>query len=122
MSAITEARQALAEAVSTTGIQCLPYAPEAVSETVAFVDTIQVDYTLGASFCLGQASGQLLTVGLRHDKAGSTIILEELVPSIVRAVEAIDGVRVMAVESGSVEFAGTVFPAILYSLAFALTG
>lgn len=124
MSGITDARQALSAAVTAAGIECTPYPPDSLIAPAAFVDAVSVDYSAGAgySFCAsGQATAQIVASAPRNDRAGSMKQLEDLIPGIVAALEGLEGVRVLAVESGTVEVGTSTLPAVLYTAQFHIT-
>ena len=121
MSAITDARAVLADAVTGAGIECQPYAPDSLNPPGAFVDSISVDYASGSgfSFCAtGTASAQIITAAQRHDRAAGLQWLEDLAPEVLRRLEAIPGVRVLSAESGTVEVGTQTVPAVLYTVQF----
>lgn len=123
MAALTDARQALADAVSNAGLDCTPYPPDALAPPAAYVDTLAVDYSNGAgwSFCAqGLANATVVAVGQRNDRAGSTQSLEDLIPAVLAGFQAVDGLRVLSVESGSSEIGGTAMPAVIYGVEFGL--
>ena len=124
MAGITDARQQLADAVTAAGLVCTPYPPDSLAPPAAYVDAVSVDYGSGQgwSFCAqGLAQASVVAVAQRNDRAGSTQTLEDLVPSTLTGMEAIDGVRVLAVESGSAEISGTTLPAVIYTVEFGIT-
>ncbi len=121
MSGLTGARRALADAVTSAGIECSPYPPDSLAAPAAYVDAVAVDYSAGAgySFCAtGSATARVVAVAPRHDTAGSIQHLEDLAPGILRALEAVPGVRVTGVESGTVEVNGNGLPAVLFTVQF----
>ena len=123
MAGITEARKALAHAVSGAGIDCTPYPPDALAPPAAYVDSVSVDYSSGTgwSFCAqGLAQATVVAVAQRNDRAGSMQALEDLVPAILSGVEGIKGVRVLAVESGSSEIGGATLPAVIATVEFGI--
>ena len=124
MSGVTAARIALAEAVTQAGLDCEPYPPDAVNPPAAFVDSIRTEYVSGSgfSFCLsGAAAATIIAVAQRHDRAGSTQYLEDLIPPTLAALEGIGGVRVTGVDSGTTQIAGTDLPAVIYTVEFAIS-
>lgn len=123
MGTLTEARIAVAEAVTSAGIECTAYAPESLNPPAAFVDSLNVDLTtgIGLSFCLsGMATGQIVTVAQRNDRAGATQYLEDLAKPIIEALDGVDGLRVTAADSGTVEVAGQSLPSVVYSIEFGI--
>lgn len=125
MAGLTDARASLAAAVSTAGIDCAAYPPDALTPPMAYVDTLSVDYNTGTgwSFCeQGIAQAAVVAVAQRNDRAGSTQLLEDLVPAVLKALAGVTGVRVLTVESGSTEVAGTTLPAVIFSVEFGLKG
>jgi len=124
VSTLADARAALADAVAGTGLDCTAYPPDSLVPPAAFVDTLAVDYdTGGVSFCeTGLATATIVACAQRHDRAGGSQQLEERVRSILDAVTAIDGVRVLGVESGSAEVAGTSLPAVVFTVRFGIRG
>jgi hypothetical protein len=124
MGAVTDARQALADAVTAAGIDCTPWPPDALAPPAAFVDSVNIDYSTGNgfSFCAnGLAVAQVTTCGQRNDKAGATQYLEDLIPKIIENIDGIDGVRVTGVDSGSANIAGADLPAVVYQIEFGIT-
>lgn len=124
MSGITGARDAIAEAVSTTGMVCQPYAPDSINPPIAFVDSISVDYSSGAgySFCAaGEATATVILAGQRHDRAASLQQLEDLAPAAINAIEALPGARVISTDSGNVEAMGQSLPSVLITIRFSIT-
>jgi hypothetical protein len=122
---LTDARKQLSDAVTGAGIECAPYPPDNAnpSPTQAFVDTLSVDFSTGSgwSFCYsGMAEAVVVTCAQRHDKAGGTRTLEDKIPGTLQALEGIQGVRVMNVQSGTVQITGQDLPAVLYSITFAV--
>jgi len=121
MSALTDAREVLANAVSISGLDCTPYAPDALAPPAAFVDTVSVDYDTSQSFCMdGLATATIVACAQRNDRAGSTFALESLVPTIIGGLVDVDGVRVLSVDSGSTDVGGTSLPAVILTVQFGL--
>lgn len=121
MSALTDAREVLANAVSLAGLECTPYAPDSLSPPAAFVDTVTIDYDLAQSFCMdGLATASVVACAQRNDRAGAMFGLESLVPVIVGGLVGVDGVRVLSVDSGSTEIGGASLPAVIFSVQFGL--
>lgn len=121
MSALARARDALATAVSSTGLACEPYPPDSTIAPSAWIDSISVDYANGASFCgPGDGEAVIIAVGQRNDRAGSLASLEDSVPDIALALEGIDGVRVSTIQSGGAEVGGQTLPAVLFTVIFHL--
>lgn len=124
MGAVTDARKALAGAVTTAGIDCTPWPPDSLAPPAAFVDSVNIDYSTGAgfSFCAnGLATALITTCGQRNDKAGATQYLEDLIPAILEQLDGINGVRVTGVDSGSANIAGNELPAVVYQIEFGIT-
>lgn len=124
MSAVTDARDQLAAAVTAAGLDCTAYPPEAPSAPASWIDSVAVDYAAGGgfSFCYGGAArATILSVGQRHDKAGASYTLEAAIPAVITALETIPGVRVETVDSGTAQVAGQDMPAVIYSVAFAVS-
>jgi hypothetical protein len=125
VGAITEARAALAAAVASAGLDCTPYAPDTVAPPAAWVDTLTIDYQSGAgwSFCeSGMATATILAAAQRNDRAGSVQQLEDLVPGVLEALQAIPGLRATEVASGSTDIGGQAMPAVIYTVQFAIAG
>jgi len=125
MSGLTGARASLAAAVSSAGIDCAPYPPDSLTPPMAYIDTVSVDYSTGTgwSFCAqGMAQATVVAVAQRNDRAGSTQLLEDMVPAVLEALAGITGVRVLGVESGSTEVSGTTLPAVITTVEFGLKG
>jgi hypothetical protein len=123
MADLDEARQALSEAVSGSGLACLPYPPENPSPPLAFVDDISVDFTGGAFgtgyFCLpGSATATIVTLAQRHDRTASMQFLEGKMPAILSALSAIPGLRILAAGSGQMNVGGQDLPALTYTVSF----
>ena len=114
---LTDARQAISDAVTESGLACSPYAPGTLVTPAAFVDVVTVAYDEGVGwFCApGQSEIQLVTVDQRNDSAAALAGLEDRVRSIVGAVQDL-GVTVLSVASGSVEIGGQTLPAVTYTL------
>jgi hypothetical protein len=125
VSAFTDAREALAGAVTAAGLECQPYPPDAPSAPQAWIDTLSVDYAQGAgwSFCMpGAGTAAIVTVGQRHDKAASTRALEDLIPLILAQLDEVVGVRVTGIQSGTVQITGQDMPSVIFTTEFALQG
>ena len=123
MSTITEARQALADAVTAVGIDCEPYPPDSITPPAAWVAGVAVDFAAGAgfSFCeSGLASASIVAVKERNDRAGATQNLEDKIAPVNSGNTASGGVRVVDVQSGATEIAGQSLPAVTWSLEFAI--
>lgn len=122
MSALTDARQVLADAVTGTGLQCAAYAPDALVAPGAWIDSLTIDYDTAGSFCVpGQVEAVVIAVGQRNDRARSAQLLDELQPDVVEALETVEGVRVTQVQSGTAEVNGQTLPAVLYTTQFHIT-
>lgn len=116
MSGVGESREVLANAVSSTGLACAPYAPDSFIAPAAWVDSVIVDYENGASMCLtGAVEAVIIAAGQRNDRAGSSQMLEELMPDVITALEGVPGVRVIQIQSGTAEVNGQTLPAVLYT-------
>ena len=117
MPGLGEARQAVADAVTSTGLVCTPYPAEAPSLPAAFVDQAIVGYENGQGwFCApGAVEMTLVTVDQRNDVAASISDLEGYMESIVAALVAI-GAPPTTVTSGTVEVGGQSLPSVTYSI------
>lgn len=125
MSALGDARAFLAQAVTSAGLECLPYPPDSTTPPIAFVDSLAVDYEPGSgwSFCeTGMATATITSCGQRNDKAGAMQSLESMIAPALAKLHAIPGVRVSAVQSGTADVGGAELPAVLYTVTFALLG
>lgn len=122
MAALADARQALADAVTGAGIDCLAYPSDNLAPPIAFVDNIEIGFTegaLGGSFCLpGTAAATVVAVSQRHDREGATAFLEGLIPPVLDALNAIPGLRVLAASSGSLSIGGQDLPALTVGVQF----
>lgn len=113
------AREALADAVSVPGLPVFPYPPDTANAPCGWVDRLSVDYQSAGSFCLpGAVTASLVTVAQRHDRPGSTALLEAAIRPTVDALAGIDGVLVTGVESGTADIGGETVPAVIYELQF----
>jgi len=124
MAGVTEARIALAEAVTQAGLDCAAYPPDAPNAPAAWIDQIQVEYVSGSgfSFCMaGSARATVIAVAQRNDRAAGTQYLEDLIQPTLIALEGLPGVRVVGVDSGSAQIAGTDLPAVIYTVEFAVS-
>ncbi len=124
MNTVTEAREWLAAAVTSAGLDCEPYPPDALNPPAAFVDNLNIDYSPGGgfSFCeAGSGTASIIACAQRNDRAGSTKSLEDLIKPTLDALHDLDGVRVTAVQSGSTEISGTTLPAVLYTVEFGIS-
>lgn len=118
---IAAARAALADAVGDAGYQCAPYAPDIVFAPGAWIDTLRVDLADPASFGAGAATARVVCVEQRSDAEGAAHLLESAAGDIVRALDALAGVRVTGIESGQVEVNSQTLPAVIYTVDFHLT-
>lgn len=124
MGAVTDARLELAAAVTAGGIECAPYPPDSLSGGSGYVDSVTIEFAQGSgfSFCFqGMATASITTVGLRNDRAGTTQALEDLIEPVLQNLEAIEGVKVVAIDSGTANIAGADLPAILYTCQFGIS-
>lgn len=118
---LAAAREALAAAVTGAGIDCTPYTTDNPSPPVGFVDTLSLDYQTPAGFCLpSQATASIVTVGQRHDPGAAMQLLESLVGPVVDALQAIPGLRLLAVDTGTATVGKNELPAVSYTVAFAV--
>ena len=125
MSSLSDARAALAEAVTSAGIECAAYSPENMNAPGAWIDSVTVDYSQGAgfSFCTsGLASAQIVAVAPRHDRAASRQWLEDIAPAIRSAVEMLPGVLVASLEEPEADIGGTSLPALVLTVRFEIQG
>lgn len=115
---LTAARQALADAVTGTGLTCSAYPPDSIVTPSAFIDVATVAYQDAAGwFCSpGDATFQVVTIDQRNDISSAVKYLEERVPGVVTAIHDIGGATVTAIASGSVEVGGQTLPAVTYSI------
>lgn len=123
MPTLDEARQALAAAVTSSGLQCLPYPADNPSPPLGFVDDVALDFSGGSgfptTFCLtGVAAATIVTIAQRNDRAGSMAYLESLVPTILQALQDTPGVRVVTANSGQTSVGGADLPAVIYGVSF----
>lgn len=122
MNGLGEAREQLAAAASTSAVPVHPYPPDAVSAPCGWVDAVQADYQQAGSFCLpALVTCQVVLVGQRHDRPGTTAILEARIQPTVDALTDIPGVLVTGVESGSADIGGESVPAVTFNLQFHLS-
>jgi hypothetical protein len=121
MTTPAEYRQALADAVTGAGLTCEPYPADNPSLPSAFIDQLIVDYSSGsaASYCnSGQATATVVTAAQRNDRAGSTALLEDLVPAVLGAFDGMAGLQVASWQSGSINLAGNEVPGLVYTVRF----
>ena len=123
MTTVADARQVLASAVTAAGLETLPYPPDNPSPPIAFVDDVAVDFTggtgSGAYFCLpGSALATVVQIAQRNDRPGAMAYLEGLMPSVLVALNEIEGLRVMAAQSGQLNVGGQDLPAVTYTVSF----
>jgi len=124
MSGVTDARIALAEAVTQAGLDCAAYPPDAPSAPAGWIDQVQVEYVSGSgfSFCMaGSARATIIAVAQRNDRAAGTQHLEDLIPPTLAALEGLPGVRVVGIDSGSAQIGSTDLPAVIYTVEFAVS-
>lgn len=122
MNGIGEAREQLAAAASQPGVPVFPYPPDAASAPCGWVDGLQIDYETAGSFCLpGTVTCQVVLVGQRHDRPGTTATLETSIQPTVDALADIPGVLVTGVESGAAEIGGETVPSVMFNLRFHIT-
>lgn len=122
MTAVSDARTQLAAAVTAAGIDCAPYAPDALIVPAAWVETISVDYTAGGwSFCgSGPATARITAAAPRNDRAGSLQQIEDMIPAVNTALEGIGGVQVVSVETGDAEISNQTLPAVIWTVRFTI--
>lgn len=121
MGAWSEAREQIAAAATAAaGFPVTPYPPDSAAPPVGWVDQLAVQYDNGLSYCLRDATAQVVLVGSRHDRAGTTRLLEDAVPTVVAALIGLGGISVVSAETGIVQLNSEEVPAVNVSVAFAL--
>ncbi len=120
MNGLAAARQALAQAVTDAGLDCLPYPPDALNPPIAFVDQLDISYDTMTSYTLAPVVATVVTCGQRHDKTAATELLEGGVGPVVGGLRGLPGVRVVGVRSGQIEIGSTELPAVVYTVTFQL--
>jgi hypothetical protein len=124
MPTLAEARTALAAAVSSGGLVCLPYPEETVIPPLAWVDSISVDFagdSPGAAhyFCApGFATATIISVAQRNDRPGAVAYLENFVAPVLDKLQAVAGVRLAGAVSGQANVGGQDLPAVFYTVQF----
>lgn len=116
------ARQALAAAASTPDVPCLPYTPDNPSPPIAFIDALTVDYGTPMTFgAPATCRAVIVACRQRHDRVAATAALEADIGPVRAALEqAVEGLSVGAVTSGTAEIGKTELPAVSYALTFPL--
>lgn len=111
------ARMELAAAASSPSIPCLPYTPDNPLPPIAFIDTLGLQAERPGSVLMPWLfRAQIVAVGQRHDRAAATTLLEGDVNEVLPSLEAIRGLRVLEVLSGTVEIGKTELPAVTYTV------
>lgn len=117
MPTITDARRAIAQAVSSTGLACQEYPMDNMTLPAAFLNSANVAYdVLAWSFCAnGVGTFEVVTLAQRNDMPSGLAWLEQRIPVIAEALETI-GVRISGIESGTVSMGGQDLPAVTYTV------
>ena len=120
MATLEQARQAIADAVTSAGTTCLPWPEDAPAPPIAWVDTLDVDWTseaAGGSFCASAPiTATVVSVDLRNDRPGATKRLESALPLTVQRLEDVPGLAVLSARSGVAEVGRTELPAVIYTV------
>ena len=122
MPTLDDARTALATAVTTAGLSCLPYPVDNPSPPIAWVDSVVIDFTGGLAvnyFCLpGTATSTIVSIAQRNDLPGATKFLEDLIPPTLEELNAVPGLRVVSSSSGILNVGGQELPAVTVTVQF----
>jgi hypothetical protein len=125
MPTVAQAREAIAAAVTTAGLDCSPYRLDTADAPAAWVASVDVDFTDGpagtGSFCLsGMAIAAVALVAQRHDLPAAGAYLEDLSPKVVAALSAVGGLQILAQADGTLTVGGQELPAHVITVRFAI--
>jgi hypothetical protein len=120
VSALHDARVAIAAAATSPGLPVHPYPPDNASPPCGWVDSLTWTAE-GGMFGGSLATADLLFCGQRTDRQGTTRLLEDAAfGQVGAALETIEGLRVVSAESGHTEIGGDRLPAVIHHLQFHL--
>ena len=113
------ARQQLADTITAAGVTCLPYTPDNPAPPIGFVDSLHLGFANPATFnAPPTCTAVVITCGQRYDRAAAVAILEAAIGPVVEALEALPGLEVDTVMSGTVDIGAATLPAVSYTLTF----